>query len=355
MSPVDTLLLLAGLALLIGGAELLVRGGSSLAAALGVSPLIIGLTVVAFGTSAPELATSVMASIHGEPGLAVGNVVGSNIFNLLIILGLSAAITPLAVARQLVRVDVPLMAILSGAVWLFAGNRTITRWEGVLLVAGIVAYTVVSVTTSRSATTALQAEYRDELRLTVPRHRWIRDLLLVSVGLALLVVGSRWMVVGAQSLARALGVSELIIGLTIVAGGTSLPELATSAVAAASRHTDIAVGNVIGSNIFNLTSVLGWSAIVARGGLRIPDQSLSLDLPMMVVASAACLPIFMSGRTVARWEGVLLLAAYLGYLSWLVVVARSGILPSPVVVVAAAALPLIGLTSLPLIAQSAQR
>jgi len=349
MSPVDILLLLAGLALLIGGAELLVRGGSSLAATLGVSPLVIGLTVVAFGTSAPELATSAMASVHGEPGLAVGNVVGSNIFNVLVILGLSAAITPLSVARQLLRIDVPLMAALSGAVWAIAHGGVVARWEGALLVLGIVGYAVISVRASRTANTALQAEYRDELRLAGSRHRWIRDLLLVSAGLALLVVGSRWLVIAAQSVARGFGVSELIIGLTVVACGTSLPELATSAVAALRRHTDIAVGNVVGSNIFNLTSVLGSSAVVAHGGIRVPDQSLALDLPVMVVVAVACLPIFLSGRTVARWEGMLLLAAYLGYVSWLVAVARSQSLPSPLLVVAVFAVPLIGVTSLPLV------
>jgi cation:H+ antiporter len=355
VNPLDLALLAVGLALLIAGAELLVRGGSSLASALGVSPLVIGLTVVAFGTSAPELATSLMASARGEAGLAIGNVVGSNIFNVLVILGLSAAITPLAVARQLVRVDVPLMALVSAAVWVMAANGTVARWEGGLLVAGIVVYTVVSVRRSRSATHELQSEFRDELCITASKGRWLRDVVLVGVGLVLLVLGSRWLVLGAQSLARMLGVTELVIGLTIVAGGTSLPELATSAVAAFRRHTDIAVGNVVGSNLFNMLSVLGASALAAGGGLRTSGQPLAFDLPVMVVVAVACLPVFLSGRQVARWEGVLFLAAYAGYLVWMVVIARSGSLPPAVAVTVAFGLPLIGLTSLPLLARGRRR
>ena len=238
MTAIDAMLLVAGLAILIGGAELLVRGGSSLAAALGISPLVIGLTVVAFGTSAPELATSVMATVRGEPGLAVGNVVGSNIFNVLLILGLSAAITPLAVARQLVRFDVPLMVGLSAAAWGLAANGVIGRLEGLALMVAIVAYTGHSVRASRTAARALQDEFRDELHLPATARRWLADVALVAGGLGLLVLGSRWLVAGAQSLARFAGVSELVIGLTVVAGGTSLPELATSAVAAFRRHTD---------------------------------------------------------------------------------------------------------------------
>lgn len=349
MSVGVVLLLVAGLVLLIGGAELLVRGGSALAGALGVSPLVIGLTVVAFGTSAPELATSVMAAAGGQPGIAVGNVIGSNNFNILVILGLSAVIAPLAVARQLLRFDVPLMVGVSAAAWAMAADGVLSRWEGALLGLGIIVYTVLSVRASRKATAALQEEFRDELRLPSRVRRTAGHLLLVALGLALLVLGSRWLVAGAEALARAFGVSELVIGLTIVAGGTSLPELATSAIAALRRHIDIAVGNVVGSNLFNLTSVLGASAVVANRGLEVSDQARAFDLPVMVVVAAACLPVFLSGRTVARWEGTLFLVAYVGYIGWLMAVVRSGVLPSPLLVVAAFALPLIVVTSLPLL------
>lgn len=316
------LLMIGGLITLVAGAELLVRGASRLAAALGVSPLIIGLTIVAFGTSSPELAVSVQSALSGQADVAVGNVVGSNIFNVLFILGLSALITPLVVAQQLVRIDVPLMIVVSLAVWLFALNGYVERWEGALLFAGIVAYTAfLGVQSQRERNAAVLAEYEAEYQPKRPAS-WLQRLLdagMAGVGLALLVLGARWFVDGAVGAAEAMGVSELVIGLTIVAAGTSLPEVATSIVAALRGERDIAVGNVVGSNIFNILAVLGLTALVAPGsGVPVSTNALWLDMPFMIVVAVACLPIFFTGYLIARWEGLLFLGYYIVYTAFLI-------------------------------------
>jgi cation:H+ antiporter len=343
------LLLLGGLVLLVGGAELLVRGAASAASALGISPLVIGLTVVSFGTSAPELVTGVMAAVRGQPGIVIGNVVGSNIFNVLVILGLAAVIAPLAVDRRLIRVDVPVMVALSLLVWVLAGGGELARWEGALLVAGIVGYVVVTVRASRRAAPELEELVSEGLHLPPPKRRLGRDAVLIIAGLGLLVWGAAWLVNGATTLARALGVSELVIGLTVVAAGTSLPELATSVVAAFRGHADIAVGNVVGSNIFNLLAVLGGSAVVARHGVAVSPQAAGFDLPVMVVVAASCVPVFLTGLRVERWEGVLFLLVEAAYLAWLVAVSRTAVPPPLWFVLAAFGVPLLGLTWLPLV------
>ncbi len=355
MTIADVALLVAGLVLLVGGAELLVRGAASISLALGVSPLVIGLTVVSFGTSAPELVTGLMAAIRTEPGLVIGNVVGSNIFNVLAILGPAAIIAPLAVDRQLIRVDVPLMVVLSVVVWAIAGDGLLSRGEGGLLVAGIIAYTFFTVRSSKRATPEAETRVSDGLYMAQPRRKLALDVLRAVAGLALLVWGAAWLVDGATSMARAFGVNELVIGLTIVAAGTSLPELATSVVAALRRHTDIAVGNVVGSNIFNLMAVLGSSAAVARGGVEVLPKAVGFDLPVMVLVAVACGPVFLSGRKVERWEGFLFVLVYAGYLAWrLATVGAEG--PPPLaLVIAAFGLPLIGLTMLPLVSRPASR
>ena len=316
------LLMIGGLITLVAGAELLVRGASRLAAALGVSPLIIGLTIVAFGTSSPELAVSVQSALSGQADVAVGNVVGSNIFNVLFILGLSALITPLVVAQQLVRIDVPLMIVVSLAVWLFALNGYVERWEGALLFAGIVAYTAfLGIQSQRERNAAVLAEYEAEYQPKRPAS-WLQRLLeagMAGVGLALLVLGARWFVEGAVGAAEAMGVSELVIGLTIVAAGTSLPEVATSIVAALRGERDIAVGNVVGSNIFNILAVLGLTALVVPGsGVPVSTNALWLDMPFMIVVAVACLPIFFTGYLIARWEGLLFLGYYIVYTAFLI-------------------------------------
>jgi cation:H+ antiporter len=312
---VSPLLLFAlGLASLVLGGELLVRGASRLAAALGISPLVIGLTVVAFGTSAPELAVSLLAALRDQAGLAVGNVVGSNIFNVLLILGLSALITPLAVSLQLVRVEVPLMIGASVAMPLLALDGRVGRIDGALLLGSGVLYTVAAIRASRR-----------ESGQTAERQRVpAASVLNVAVGLALLVVGSRWLVAAATAAAAALGVSDLVIGLTVVAAGTSLPEVAASVTAAVRGERDIAVGNVVGSNLFNILVVLGGSALAAPGGVPVPAPAMRLDIPIMIAVAIACAPIFASGRRIDRWEGALFLAAYAGYVATIVFTAGPG-------------------------------
>lgn len=313
------LLFILGLAALIFGAELLVRGASRLALAFGISPLVVGLTVVAFGTSSPELAISVQSAWSGQVDIALGNVVGSNIFNVLFILGLSALITPLMVQQQLVRREVPLMIAVSLLLWAFALDGGIERWEGVVMALGLVVYIVYAVRTSRRETAQAMAQSA-ELPPDVggwDRH-WSVQTLLVLSGLALLVLGSDWLVEAAVAIARALGVSELVIGLTLIAAGTSLPEVATSVVAAFKGERDIAVGNAVGSNIFNILAVLGVSASVAPASLTVSPALLAFDLPVMVAVAAACLPIFFTGNRIARWEGGLFFAYYLAYTAYLV-------------------------------------
>jgi cation:H+ antiporter len=315
MDIITTGLFLLGLVLLIVGAELLVRGASNLAAALRVSPLVIGLTVVAYGTSAPELAVSVQSGIAGQGDLALGNVVGSNIFNVLLILGLSASITPLVVSRQLVRADVPLMIGVSVLFLLLALNGSISRLDGLVLFAGAIGYSIY---------TLLQSRKKQEPPITTPtthaqrRTSWPVQVLFLLVGLGMLVLGSEWLVNGAVMFATALGVSELIIGLTVIAAGTSLPEVATSVLASMRGNRDIAVGNVVGSNIFNLLSVLGLTALVSPEAIPVSASALAFDIPVMLAVMVACLPIFFTGYMIARWEGLLFLCYYVAYTLYLI-------------------------------------
>ncbi len=307
---------LAGFAMLVIGAEWLVRGASRLAAMAGISALVIGLTVVAFGTSAPEVAVTVQSAIDGQPDIGVGNVVGSNIFNVLFVLGISALIVPLAVSRQLVRWDVPVMIGTSFAALVVALDGTVTRLDGLLLVAALVAYVGWSIRLGRR-------EARETKDPNVSVDRSIRtvamSLGLVVVGLGVLVLGARWLVEGATLMARALGVSELVIGLTIIAAGTSLPEVATSIIASIRGQRDIAVGNVVGSNIFNVLSVLGISAVVApAGGIPIAPSVLTFDFPVMIAVAVACLPVFFHQGKIDRWEGGFFLFYYIAYTVYLV-------------------------------------
>lgn len=312
--------LLLGFVLLVAGADLLVRGASRLALRFGISPLVIGLTVVAFGTSAPELAVSVQSGLAGQSGIAVGNIVGSNIFNVLVVLGLAALITPLVVSQQLIRLDAPLVLGASVLVWIMAIDGRIGLFDGLLLTAGIIAYTVFAIQQSRKESAAIEAEYEQEFGDGA--SPWLARLpvqiALIVGGLALLVLGAHWLVDSAVAIARELGVSEVIIGLTIIAAGTSLPELATSIVAAMRGERDIAVGNVIGSCLFNLLAIAGIAALVTPGGLEVAASMINFDIPVMVVVALACLPIFATGHLVARWEGALFLGYYAAYLLYLV-------------------------------------
>lgn len=314
----------AGLGLLLGGGECLVRGASRLAAAAGVSPLVIGLTVVAFGTSSPEMAVSTVSALSGNGGadIAVGNIVGSNIFNILFILGISAMVAPLAVSVQLVKWDVPIMIGVSVLFLMLASNGRIDRADGILLFSGIIVYTAFTVWKGRMENSAGQPGEGQSARPGSDRGRALLiNLVLIAAGLALLVIGSKWMVDGAVQMAKSLGVSELVISLTIVAVGTSLPELATSVLATFKGERDIAVGNVIGSNIFNILCVAGFSSAVAPGGVPVSPAALNFDIPVMIAVAAACLPIFFSGFRIDRLEGCLFIACYIAYTAWLALTA----------------------------------
>ncbi len=314
-------LFVLGLGLLIVGAEALVRGSSRLAAMFGISPLVIGLTVVTFGTSSPELAVSINAALNDQSSIALGNVVGSNIFNVLFILGAAALIVPLIVTEELIRRDVPVMIGVSILVWLLAFNGTLSRLEGLLLTAMLAAYIALLIVQSRRQTAAavVAAEFSD----TRPTHgrAWLVNLGLIIIGLALLVLGSKWLVDGAVAFARHLGVSELIVGLTIVAAGTSLPEVVTSIIAALRGERDIAVGNVVGSNLFNLMGVLGIASLISPVGMSVTPAVIGFDLPVMIAVAFACLPIFFTGGEISRREGAVLLAYYVAYTAYLILAA----------------------------------
>jgi cation:H+ antiporter len=313
------LMLIAGLVLLVVGAEALVRGASKIAAAVGISPLVIGLTVVAFGTSAPELAVGAQAALDGSGDIALGNVIGSNIFNILVIIGLSAAIIPLVVHQQLVRWEVPLVIGLSVLVLLMGLDGKLGRIEGALLFLGLIAYIVFQIWQGRSESEEVQQEYAQEYGDGRGKTigQWALNVVLLVAGLGMLVLGADWLVESASAIARSLGISELVIGLTIVAAGTSAPELATSAMAAVRGERDIAVGNAVGSNVFNILGVLGLTAVLAPNGIAVPESALRFDIPVMIAVAAAALPIFFTGYTIARWEGLLFLALYGGYVLFL--------------------------------------
>lgn len=346
--------LIAGLVLLGAGAETLIRGASEMAEAVGVPSVIVGLTVVAFGTSAAELVVSVKASAAGQAGLALGNVIGSNVFNVLFILGVAALARPLIVSARLVRLDVPIGIGLSVGVLLLATDGTVSRIEGGALVLGLLAYTAFLVAQARagfSSTHPPDAENEksgggEEPRTFGPQS-WLLNAGLAAGGLALLVLGAGWFVGGAVAVAKSFGISDLVVGLTIVAGGTSLPELATSVLATLRGERDIAVGNVVGSNIFNLLAVLGISAAASPGGVPVSEAALWFDLPVMVAVSVASLPIFFTGHRISRWEGALFLAYYGAYVMYLVLAAtQHEALSSFSVAMAAFALPITGVTLL---------
>jgi len=309
--------LVIGLALLVGGAELLVRGGAGAARTLGVSPLLVGLVLVGFGTSTPELVTSVGAALAGSPGIALGNVVGSNIANILLILGLSAAITPLAATREAFRRDgsalLAATALLAGLCW----SGFVGRLWGAVLVALLAAYVVLTYRRERVSDDPAAALHRGEADLARPLAQplW-RTLLVAGLGLALLVLGAHLLVRGAVGLAAAAGIPDTLVGLTVVAVGTSLPELATSTVAAVRRQTDVALGNIVGSNLFNSLGIVGVTALVEP--LAVPRSIATLDAWVMLGVTLLLLAFLMTGLRLERWEGGVLLAAYFAYVAVLV-------------------------------------
>lgn len=321
MSVLTFAYLIGGFILLVIGAEVLVRGAARLAARFGISPLIIGLTVVAFGTSAPEMAVSTQSAFLGQGDIAIGNVIGSNIFNVLFILGLSAVITPLIVSRQLVRLDVPIMIAAGLLAWFLAMDGSYSRLDGLILFACIIAYTGYLIISSLRAWKPGQSpDSDDEYSAQINPHRLapLINALYILAGLALLVVGSNLLVSGAVSLAQALGLSELVIGLTIIAVGTSLPELATSLIAAWKGERDIAVGNIVGSNLFNLLAVLGLAGLVSPESIAVARGAIEFDFPVMIAVMIACLPVFFAGYRINRWEGALFLGYYIAYTAYLI-------------------------------------
>lgn len=315
MSVLDVVLVVAGLVLLFVGGEALVRGASTIATKAGISPLVVGLVVVSAATSTPELAVTIDAVLQGEPGLAVGNVIGSNIANILLILGLSAAISPLVIKRQVVRFDIPVMVGLSVLLLAVSLDGRIVLWEGIALLAVLVLHAVMAVVLGRRDART-EAAAADTLPLNAGTVKLPVAIVLLVVGTAILAVGARLLVTGAVNIATALGVSSLVVGLTVVAIATSLPELATSIVALLRGERDMAVGNVVGSNIFNIGMVLGLSAIVFGDGIPVPREAIAIDMPIMVATALALLPIALVGFVVSRVEGVVFLALFGSYMAF---------------------------------------
>ena len=314
----DLAVLSFGIVVLYFGAESLVRGSSRLASSLGVSPIVVGLTVVSLGTSAPELVVCVVAALQGNPGLAIGNVMGSNLANIGLILGLTSLVHPLEVKHRVVWREMPIMLLITFSIYPIAFDGVLNWTDGLMLLVVLLAYLV----------WVFRSGHREEIKsspgpsdsIATPERAVSllnpKDIGQVALGSAFLVLGGYCIVKGAVEVASALGVSEVIIGLTVVAIGTSLPELATSMVAAMRQEVDIAVGNIIGSNIFNLTAILGTTALVRP--IMIPETVLSRELAGVVFMSLLLLPILRNGWQIKQWEGALLLTAYIGMGWWLI-------------------------------------
>ena len=303
---INGLLVAVGLAMLYFGAEWLVKGSVSIAQKFKISQLVIGLTIVAFGTSTPELSVSVSSAINGVSDVALGNVVGSNIANIGLILGISAIITPIAVARQTIRKEVPIMIGVSVLLLAVSLDAQISMIEGILLAIGVVAFTVFSY---KSAKKEEQVVESTDGTVSVKTTTY-RSILLIGIGLVLLTIGSFVTVDNAVLIAQNIGISERVIGLTLVAVGTSLPELITSVVAARKGHADLSVGNIVGSNIFNILAIIGISASIA--GITVNDSMWS-DYYIMVIFALVLLPIMRTGFKISKLEGIALLAGYLIY------------------------------------------
>lgn len=314
------LLFIAGLVILILGADLLVRGASRFAAAFGVSPLVIGLTIVAIGTASPEVAVSLQAAANGQFDLTLGNVLGSNIFNILFILGITSIIAPIVIAEQLIRKDAPILLGVSMLSFVLAFDGNLGPIDGAILILLLVVYIVFALKQSRSENRKVQKEYAQEYAQKEPRttRNTIINIVFILIGLGLLVLGSNWLVDSAVQIAKSLGVSELVIGLTMVAVGTSLPEVATSVIAALKGESDIAVGNAVGSNIFNLLGVLGIGALVSPDGIFVSERVLQFDLPVMVFVALLTLPVFYIDSRISRVEGGLLFSHYVVYMIYVI-------------------------------------
>ncbi len=306
--------ILLGFTLLGLGAEFLVRGAAKIARGIGVSSLVVGLTIVAFGTSLPELMVSIKAAIIGNSDICIANVVGSNTFNVLFILGICALVKPLAVSHQLIKIDVPVMIFSSILLFLLASDGKINFLEGFIMAFILVNYTVIIIKKSKS---------EEESPIKIETKYWVKNLSLILGGFVLLALGADYLVNGAIELARLLGVDDAVIGLTIVAAGTSLPELATSFVATLKGERDIAIGNIIGSNIFNILFILGASSMFSAKGLIVSPDILHYDIPVTIGVALLCYPVFVWGKIISRSEGFLFLASYVAYTIFLILKATN--------------------------------
>lgn len=319
------LMFLLGLIGLVAGAELLVRGASRLGLAIGISPLVIGLTIVAFGTSSPEMAVSVRAALTNHPDIVIGTNVGSTVFNILFILGICALVAPLVISQQLVWYEVPIMIGAYFLLLVMSLDGKITTLNALILLLCLICYTVYAIVKGRREAKPVTDEYQEAFSVS---KKGLNALIigkqcgLIVLGLIFCVFGAGWLLDSAVILARALGVSELVIGMTIVAAGTSLPEVATSVVATIRGQRDIAVGNVVGSNIFNILGIVGVAGLIAPDGITVAPSVLRFDLPVAIAACIACLPVFFTGHKISRWEGGLFLGYYAAYTSYLIMSAK---------------------------------
>ncbi|WP_461108473.1 calcium/sodium antiporter [Tessaracoccus terricola] len=315
------LLIVVGLVALVVGAEFLVRGGSHIATRLRISPIVVGLTVVSLGTSMPELAIAIEAARTGSSGLAIGNIVGTNIVNILLILGLSALLRPLTIESRTVRLDLPAMAVASAVLFVMSLDGGLGLLDGAVLLALAAAYTWVVLRSARVEAPAVEREFADEFREDepAPPGRLPADLAALVGGIVVIVAGAQWLVDGSVDVATALGVSETVIGLTIVAVGTSAPELVTTLVSTIRGNRDIAIGNLLGSSVYNIVFILGATIVAAPYALPVAPAVLWVDMVVMLVVALVCIPTFLSGRRITRFEGGVFVAAYLAYLAYLLV------------------------------------
>lgn len=319
------LMLLLGLIGLVAGAELLVRGASRLGLAIGISPLVIGLTIVAFGTSSPEMAVSVRAALTNHTDIVIGTNIGSTVFNILFILGICALVAPLIISQQLVWYEVPIMIGAHFLLLAMSLDGKITRLNALILLLCLIGYTVYAIVKGHREAKPVTDEYQEAFSLSKKGFNALiigKQCGLIVLGLIFCVLGAGWLLDSAVVLARALGVSELVIAMTIVAAGTSLPEVATSVVATIRGQRDIAVGNVVGSNIFNILGIVGVAGLIAPDGIAVAPSVLRFNLPVAIAACVACLPVFFTGHKISRWEGGLFLSYYAAYTSYLILAAK---------------------------------
>ena len=333
MSILDLVIFIAGLVLLVLGAEGLVRGATRLGRLAGLSPLVVGLTIVSFATTAPEASVSIVASAQGRGGLAIGNVLGSNIFNIMVVAGAAATIISIPVSNITIRKDLPVLILATAIVYLFAVNGTVVEWEGILLLLALTGFITYSLLQSRRSARATRESLVTRTRQAALNEMGI-GLALSGVGAALLILGSRLFVESASDIASALGVSELIIGLTIVSAGTSAPELTTAIVAALRGETDLAIGNAVGASVINILGVIGGAALVSGGGLEVPSDALRLDFPVALTVGMVVLSIVIIGNHAGRRDGLFMLGFYTVYLSVLIAISINGDILTPASIVA---------------------